>query len=157
MKVLQYLWHYTLQKFGNDLLMTFILLLNVRTWKTFSITSTIFIKVLSLLWGMKIIGELAFLDTFLKRNNGEISVLVYRKPTHTDQYLQYSSHHQTSCKESVVFSLFNRAYSIITNKDDLRKENARIKQVLKENGYQESITSKIFKKITNNHSLPQLL
>ena len=73
--------------------------------------------------------ELAFLDTLLKRNNGEISVLVYRKPTHTDQYLHYSSHHQTSCKE--------RAYSIITNKDDLHKENARIKQVLKENGYRE--------------------
>ena len=52
--------------------------------------------------------------------------------------------------------MFNRAYSIITNKDDLHKENARIKQVLKENGYQESIISKIFKKITNNHSLPQL-
>ena len=30
-------------------------------------------------------GELAFLDTLLKRNNREISVLVYRKPTHTDQ------------------------------------------------------------------------
>ena len=100
-------------------------------------------------------GELAFLDTLLKRNNGEISVLVYRKPTHTDQYLHYSSHHQTSCKESVVSSLFNRAYSIITNKDDLHKENARIKQVLKENGYQESIISKIFKRITYNHSLSQ--
>ena len=36
------------------------------------------------------------------------------------------------------------------------KKNARIKQVLKENGYQESIISKIFKRITNNHSLPQL-
>ena len=46
-------------------------------------------------------GELAFLDTLLKQNNGEISVLVYRKPTHTDQYLHYSSYHQTSCKESV--------------------------------------------------------
>ena len=64
-------------------------------------------------------GELAFLDTLLKQNNGEISVLVYRKPTHTDQYLHYSSHHQTSCKESVVSSLFNIAYFIITNKDDL--------------------------------------
>ena len=27
--------------------------------------------------------------------------------------------------------------------------------MLKENGYQESIISKIFKRITNNHSLPQ--
>ena len=29
-------------------------------------------------------GELAFLETLLKGNNGEVSVLVYRKPTHTD-------------------------------------------------------------------------
>ena len=89
--------------------------------------------------------ELAFLDTLLNGNNGEISVLVYRKSTHSDQYLHYSSHHQISCKKSVISSLFNRAYSIITNKDDKWMEN----------GYQESIISKIFKKITDNHSLPQ--
>ena len=35
------------------------------------------------------------------------------------------------------------------------KKNARIKQVLKENEYQESIISKIFKRVTNNHRLPQ--
>ena len=92
-------------------------------------------------------GELVFLDTLLKRNNGEISVLVYRNPTHTDQYLHYSSHHQTSCKESVSSSLFNRAYSIITNKDDLHKENARIKQVLKENRYQESLLVKSLREL----------
>ena len=33
-----------------------------------------------------------------------------------------------------------------------RKKNV---EVLKENGYQENIISKVFKKITNNHSLPQ--
>ena len=36
--------------------------------------------------------------------------------------------------------------------NDLNKENARITQVLKKNGYQESIISK---RATNNHSLPQ--
>ena len=100
-------------------------------------------------------GELAFLDTLLKRNNGEISISVYRRPTHTDQYLHYSSHHQTSRKEKFVSFLLNRAYAIITDKDDLHKENARIKQVLKENGYRESIINKISRRITNNHSLPQ--
>ena len=108
----------------------------------FPLHQQIFTKILSLLWRRKINGELAFRDTLLKQNNGEISVLVHRKPTHTDQYLHYSSHHQTSWKESVVSSLFNRAYSIITNKDDLHTKNTRTKQVLKENGYQ-------------NHSLPQ--
>ena len=39
---------------------------------------------------------------------------------------------------------------MITNKDDLR-----MKQMLQENRYQESIVSKIFKRTTNNHSLPQ--
>ena len=82
--------------------------------------------------------ELAFLDSSLKRNNGKISVLVHRKPTYTDQYIYYSSHHEASCQESDASSLFNTAYSIITNKDDLTKENARIKQVLKDNGYQET-------------------
>ena len=86
--------------------------------------------------------ELPFLDNLLKA-------------AHTDQYLRYGYQHQTSCKESLVSSLLNRAYSIIINKDDLCKENARIKQVLKKNGYQENIISKIFKRITNNYSLPQ--
>ena len=73
-------------------------------------------------------GELAFLDTLLKWNSGKISVLVYRKPMHTGQYLHCSSNHQTSCNKSVASSFFNRAYSIITNKDDFTKENTRIKQ-----------------------------
>ena len=60
-------------------------------------------------------GKRAFLDTLLKQNNGKIFVLVYRNPMHTNQFLHVSSHHQTSCKESVVSSLFNRAYYIITN------------------------------------------
>ena len=59
--------------------------------------------------------ELAFCDLLLKQNNGKISVLVYRKPTHTYQYQHYSSYHQTTCKESVVSFLFNRAYAININ------------------------------------------
>ena len=167
MNILQYLRHYTLQKFGNDHMALHL----PKVWKRFvdeihSILKRMHLESFfnhfsNLHQNIKFTieeertGKLAFLGTLLKRNNGKFSVLVYRKPTYAEQYLHYSSHHQTSCKESVVSSLFNRAYSIITNKDDLDKENTRIKQVLKENGYQESIISKIFKRITNNHSLPQ--
>ena len=90
------------------------------------------------------------------RNNGKISVLVDTKPKHTHKYLHYSSDHQTSCKESVVSCFFNRAYSIITNKDDLLKENTRINRISKENGFRESIISKILKIITKNHGLSHL-
>ena len=98
-------------------------------------------------------GELVLLYTLLKQNNEEISLLVYIKSTNSDQYLHHSSHHQTSCK-CFVPSLFNRAYSTITKKDDFNKQNARIKHMLKENRYQENI-GKILTGITNNHSLVQ--
>ena len=49
--------------------------------------------------------------------------------------------------------LIGTGYSINTNKDDLSKENARMKQVFKKNGCPESIISTIFKRITYNHSL----
>ena len=67
-------------------------------------------------YGEKSYEELAFLHTLLKLNNGKNSVMVYRKPMPINQYLNYSSHSQTSCKEDVVSSLLNRAYSIITTK-----------------------------------------
>ena len=65
----------------------------------------------------------AFLDTLLTQNNGKISKSVCRKSIHTYQYLRYSSHQQTSCKEGVVSSLFNKAYPFITNKDGLTKKH----------------------------------
>ena len=100
-------------------------------------------------------GQLVFFYILLKRNKGKISVLIYWKSTDTDQYQHYNSHHQTSCKESVVSSFLNRTYSIVANNYCLYKEHTRIKQVLKENGYQESILGKIFRRIANNHILLQ--
>ena len=67
---------------GNGLLMTFIPFLNEHTWKTFSITSTIFIK--TKFTTEEETGELVFHDSLLKQNNLKMFVLVYRKPAHTD-------------------------------------------------------------------------
>ena len=50
---LKYLRHYTLRKFGNILLMRLILFLRAHL-EIFSITSTIFIKILRLLWRRKV-------------------------------------------------------------------------------------------------------
>ena len=39
-------------------------------------------------------GSIPFLDTIVKPEaDGTLSITVYRKPTHTDQYLQWDSHH----------------------------------------------------------------
>ena len=48
-------------------------------------------------------GSIPFLDTMVKPEaNGSLSITVYRKPTHTDQYLQWDSHHNLSAKFSVI-------------------------------------------------------
>ena len=59
-------------------------------------------------------GELAFLDTLLKRNNGQFSVI----PT---LQLPPPNKWQGKC----CSSFFNRAYSIITNKDDYTKKTLK--------------------------------
>ena len=38
-------------------------------------------------------GELLFLDTLVKRDGSKEITKVYRKPTHTDRYIHFSSHH----------------------------------------------------------------
>ena len=44
-------------------------------------------------------GSIPFLDAIVKPEaDGTLSITVYRKPTHTDQYLQWDSHHQLSAK-----------------------------------------------------------
>ena len=55
---------------------------------------------------------------------------VYRKPTHTDQYLQWDSHHPISAKYSVVGTLYHRAKTISSNSDKLHKEDAHLTRAL---------------------------
>ena len=67
-----------------------------------------------------------------------------RSPTHTNQaYITVLITKPVARKVSFLLCLIEHI-SIITNRDDLTKENARIEQVLKKNRYQESIISKIF-------------
>ena len=117
---LQYLRHYNLLKFGDDLLMTFIPPLNVRTLKTFSIASTILIKALSLLQRNKLMEDYGFLTLYWIKII-ETSLYWYTGKNVNQVTPNYSSQHQTSWKESVVSSLFNRVFSIIIGKDNLTK------------------------------------
>jgi len=55
-------------------------------------------------------GQLPFLDLLLNRTeNGGLKLQIYRKPTHTDQYLYFSSHRPTEHKLSVVRTLLERS------------------------------------------------
>ena len=48
-------------------------------------------------------GSLPFLDTLVTvKEDGSLSTSIYRKPTHTNQYLQWDSHHSIANKYSVI-------------------------------------------------------
>ena len=55
---------------------------------------------------------LPFLDTITRSRGTEIHVDVYRKPTHTDRYLDFFSCHPLYHKRSVVNTLLKRANDI---------------------------------------------
>ena len=60
---------------------------------------------------------------------------VYRKPTHTDRYLDFFSHHPSCHKRSVVNTLLLRSRNIPSTSKGKREETRWVKAVLGENNY----------------------
>ena len=80
-------------------------------------------------------GRLPFLDACLqRRTDGSLATSVYRKPTHTDRYLQYDSHHPRHVKRGVVKCVFERTQNI-TQGQESQQEQQHLKEVLGRNGY----------------------
>ena len=76
-------------------------------------------------------GSLPFPDTLiLQASNGTLITTVYRKPTHTDQYLHWDSHHNISNKYSVYNTLSHRAQYICCNQQFLEQDNQHIHMAL---------------------------
>ena len=72
-----------------------------------------------------------FLDILITpKEDGSLSTTVYRKPTHTDLYLQWESNHTVSLKYSVVGSLYHRAKAICSSPELLQQEKKHLKQAL---------------------------
>ncbi|XP_072028555.1 uncharacterized protein [Amphiura filiformis] len=81
-------------------------------------------------------GQLPMLDVMVKREeNGSLSFQIYRKPTHTNQYLNFASHHPLQHKLGVVRTLVDRASSIVTKEEDLDHELNSIHKSLAVCGY----------------------
>ena len=64
--------------------------------------------------------------------------MVSRKPTHTDQYLAYDSHHPQSVKRGIVKCLYDRAKHLVTKLSVIAGEKKHLSSVLVSNGYPSS-------------------
>ena len=76
-------------------------------------------------------GSLPFLDTIvLIQPDNSLLTSVYRKPTHTDLYLQWDSHHHLSAKYSVINTLRYRAKTVRSNNHLLKEEEEHLNRAL---------------------------
>ena len=83
-------------------------------------------------------NTLPFLDCEVRiEEDRTLSVGVYRKPTHTDQYLLFDSHHPLEHKMSVIRTLQHRALHIPTSTQNKERESKHVKAALKTCGYPE--------------------
>ena len=95
-------------------------------------------------------GQLPFLDILLNREeDGSISNSVYRKATHTDQYLCFHSHHPAAHKRVVVRTLMCRAEALSSSGVIVSRaqEEKLVSQALQGNGYPKGFIHK--------HTCPQ--
>ncbi|XP_077986089.1 uncharacterized protein LOC144440576 [Glandiceps talaboti] len=80
--------------------------------------------------------SLAFLDTTtVIQDDGSLKTKIYRKPTHTDQYLNFYSNHPLQHKLGVIRTLHHRADTVITYNSDREEEKTHINQALYRCGY----------------------
>ena len=80
-------------------------------------------------------GKLAFLDTVIRRKNGKLNIDVYRKPTHTDKYLDCNSHHQHKHKTSTAKTSIHRALTLPSTEEGRNNEHEYFKNALRANNY----------------------
>jgi len=64
-----------------------------------------------------------FLDMLIvRKDDSRVKLFVYRKKTHTDQYLDFSLHHPLQHRLSVVRTLLKRCSQMVTEEQDRQAE-----------------------------------
>ena len=66
-------------------------------------------------------------------NDGSMKITIYMKPTHTDQYLNFKSHHPLTHKRSVVHTLTYREQQYVTTAEDRKSQLAHVHNALRGN------------------------
>ena len=97
-------------------------------------------------------GAIPFLDTLVTPlADNSLSFKVNQKPTHTDQYLQWDSHHSLSAKYSVIGTLTHRAKVVCTDPDILQSEINHLRRALRRCNYPYWAICKVQHKVLSNN------
>ena len=97
--------------------------------------------------------HLPFLDLNVYRGEqGNLETSVYRKPTHTDKYFAFDSHHPICHKNSVAKTLLRRTDCLPSSLDSKAEERKYVSNVLKANGYTKTFFFYCQKPVTTSRN-----
>ena len=92
-------------------------------------------------------GSLPYMDVlFTRQTDGTLKRKVFQKPTHTNRYVQFDSHHPISTKRGVITGLVNRAVQVCSDQQLLNEELSRIQNVMESNGYPRGFVKRTIKR-----------
>ena len=86
-------------------------------------------------------NKLAFLDVLVTRSETRLCTGVYRKPTHTDRYIPFHSHHHRRTITGVLRCMHNRAHRICDS-TSRKPELQHLQSVFQANGFPEDLVKK---------------
>ena len=81
--------------------------------------------------------------------DGTLSTKIYRKKTHTDQYLHFNSNHHARQKIGIVSTLKKRM-ELITKEADKKDEEQHIERAFRNCGYPEWVVKRKQRKKPND-------
>ncbi|CAH3112832.1 unnamed protein product [Pocillopora meandrina] len=84
---------------------------------------------------------------------GNLETSVYCKPTYTDKYLAFDSHHPICHKKSVAKTLLRRANCLPSSLDSKAEGRKYVSYALKANGYRKAFLRNCQKPVTTSNSL----
>ena len=97
--------------------------------------------------------RLPFLDVLVTKEGGKLVTSVYRKPTHTERYIPFHSHHHPRTVTGVLRCMRDRAHNIC-HPSKRKEETDHLTQVFQANGFPEALTKKTLSAHPPPHSEP---
>ena len=92
-------------------------------------------------------NKLSFLEVMTQiQIDRSLKFTIFRKKTHTDQYLHFNSNHHMSQKLGIPKTLNRRADMLVTDDNEQEKEKNYVERALKRCGYPKWATDKAKKK-----------
>ena len=96
-------------------------------------------------------GKLAFLDcNIIRKEDNTLKTKVYRKATHTGQYINFESNQPLPVKLSVIQTLTKRAKTVCIENNDLNEELNYIQKTMELNNYPPSLVRRTIKSTISN-------